>query len=431
MIWRRAGLVAGLMVVALAPSAQAAPLQAGVAKADITPAERRHDVRLRPARHHGEGRPHAADGTRARARRRRHQGGAALDRPRRRRSRRTRSSRGCRTSASRTRRSSTRARTRTRGPTACRTGRSSSSRARSGRRTRSACPVRAAWGAGRVLDVNRNRSIEAHLANHGLDMFYGQGDPTDDPKGAEHARDTRLRILRVDRLDGTPLAGWIHFPVHLTTSAPGRRHLGHRPRRHGHPPPRERRRRAGLHRLLYERRAGRPDAALRLLQPHRGDGPARQADRGEGDARVAGRREAPGPGRRRRRALDALVLLRPGGRARATPSATRRSGGSRSSAGRRTARRSSTRRSRPRAGGCRRTPHIRCTGARSSSRAGSCTSWCRRCRSSASATGCCSARRASRASRWGAASRRPSGRSCRPGSRTRSSSGSPTTTWAT
>ena len=67
---------------------------------------------------------------------------------------------------------------------------------------------------------NRNRSIEAHLANHGLDMFYGQGDPTDDPKGAEHARDTRLRLLRVDRLDGTPLAGWIHFPVHLTTSAP-------------------------------------------------------------------------------------------------------------------------------------------------------------------------------------------------------------------
>ncbi len=81
-------------------------------------------------------------------------------------------------------------------------------------------PVRAAWGTRRVLDVNRNRSIEAHLANHGLDMFYGQGDDTDDPKGAEHARDTRLRILRVDRLDGTPLAGWIHFPVHLTTSAP-------------------------------------------------------------------------------------------------------------------------------------------------------------------------------------------------------------------
>ena len=81
-------------------------------------------------------------------------------------------------------------------------------------------PARAAWGRRRVLDVNRNRSIEAHLANHGLDLFYGQGDPTDDPLGEEHARDTRLRMLRVDRADGTPLAGWIHFPVHLTTSGP-------------------------------------------------------------------------------------------------------------------------------------------------------------------------------------------------------------------
>ena len=81
-------------------------------------------------------------------------------------------------------------------------------------------PARAAWAAQRVYDVNRNRSIEAHLANHGLDLFYGQGDPTDDALGEEHARDTRLRMLRVDRADGTPLAGWIHFPVHLTTSAP-------------------------------------------------------------------------------------------------------------------------------------------------------------------------------------------------------------------
>jgi neutral ceramidase len=81
-------------------------------------------------------------------------------------------------------------------------------------------PVRAAWGSQRVLDVNRNRSIEAHLANHGLDQFYGQGHADDDPKGAEHSRDTRLRILRVDRVDGSPLAGWIHFPVHLTTSGP-------------------------------------------------------------------------------------------------------------------------------------------------------------------------------------------------------------------
>ena len=177
-------------------------------------------------------------------------------------------------------------------------------------------PVRAAWGTQRVLDVNRNRSIEAHLANHGLDLFYGQGDQTDDPRGAEHSRNTRLRILRVDRLDGRPLAGWIHFPVHLTTSAPdvdiwdsdlavaATHHLQTAVGA------------AGLHGPLHERRAGRPDAALRLLQPHRGDGPARQADRREGDAGVAGGGRAPAAQGGRRRALDALVLLRPGGRAR-------------------------------------------------------------------------------------------------------------------
>ncbi|HYH59140.1 MAG TPA: neutral/alkaline non-lysosomal ceramidase N-terminal domain-containing protein [Thermoleophilaceae bacterium] len=81
-------------------------------------------------------------------------------------------------------------------------------------------PARAAWGTANVLDVNRNRSIEAHLANHGLDQFYGQGHPEDDPDGADHTVDSRLRLLRVDRAAGGPLAGWIHFPVHLTTSAP-------------------------------------------------------------------------------------------------------------------------------------------------------------------------------------------------------------------
>ena len=85
---------------------------------------------------------------------------------------------------------------------------------------KSRVPVKAAWASSRVLDVNRNRSIEAHLANHGIEQFYGQGHPEDDPEGVEHTRDTRLRILRVDRMDGRPLAGWIHFPVHLTTSAP-------------------------------------------------------------------------------------------------------------------------------------------------------------------------------------------------------------------
>lgn len=81
-------------------------------------------------------------------------------------------------------------------------------------------PAEAAWITADVGNVNRNRSIEAHLANHGHDLFYGQGSPIDDPDGPDHARDTRLRLLRVDGVDGTPLAAWMIFPVHLTTYTP-------------------------------------------------------------------------------------------------------------------------------------------------------------------------------------------------------------------
>jgi hypothetical protein len=82
-------------------------------------------------------------------------------------------------------------------------------------------PARAAWGDGTVPDANRNRSIEAHLANFGLDLFYGAGRPEDAPGGADSTRDMRLRVLRVEHADGTPLAAWMEFPVHLTTSTPG------------------------------------------------------------------------------------------------------------------------------------------------------------------------------------------------------------------
>jgi neutral ceramidase len=81
-------------------------------------------------------------------------------------------------------------------------------------------PARAGWGAREVPGVARNRSLEAHLANHGLDQFYGQGRVEDDPVGPEHTLDRTLRVLRVERTDGTPLAAWLNFPVHLTMSTP-------------------------------------------------------------------------------------------------------------------------------------------------------------------------------------------------------------------
>ena len=81
-------------------------------------------------------------------------------------------------------------------------------------------PARAAWGTGIVTSANRNRSIEAHLANFGFDLFYGQGSPDQAPGGTDSTRDLRLRVLRVEHADGTPLAAWMEFPVHLTTSTP-------------------------------------------------------------------------------------------------------------------------------------------------------------------------------------------------------------------
>lgn len=81
-------------------------------------------------------------------------------------------------------------------------------------------PARAGWGQVTVPGVARNRSIEAHLANHGIDQFYGEGHPEDDPEGADHGVDRRLRVLRVEGTDGRPIAAWMNFPVHLTTSTP-------------------------------------------------------------------------------------------------------------------------------------------------------------------------------------------------------------------
>lgn len=77
-------------------------------------------------------------------------------------------------------------------------------------------PARAAWARGTVDGVNQCRSVEAHLANHGLDVPPGEGSPDLDPEGPDHVRDLDLRLLRVDRADGTPLTAWSVFAVHPT-----------------------------------------------------------------------------------------------------------------------------------------------------------------------------------------------------------------------
>jgi neutral ceramidase len=81
-------------------------------------------------------------------------------------------------------------------------------------------PARAGWADATVLDANHNRSLEAHLANHRLDLYPGTGHVELDPDGADHPRDTTLRLLRVDSEDGRPLAAWAQFSAHPTTFGP-------------------------------------------------------------------------------------------------------------------------------------------------------------------------------------------------------------------
>jgi len=86
-------------------------------------------------------------------------------------------------------------------------------------------PATAAWATARLDDANLNRSLEAHLANHGMDLYPGTGEVALDPDGDEHPRDTTLRLLRVDGADGEPLAAWAHFSVHPTTFSPANVYL--------------------------------------------------------------------------------------------------------------------------------------------------------------------------------------------------------------
>jgi neutral ceramidase len=80
-------------------------------------------------------------------------------------------------------------------------------------------PAAAAWGHARLLGVTQNRSIEAHLANHGIHVPYGQGSPDMDPKGPDDTIDPDVDVLRVDKLEHgrrVPIGAWSNFADHGT-----------------------------------------------------------------------------------------------------------------------------------------------------------------------------------------------------------------------
>ena len=61
-------------------------------------------------------------------------------------------------------------------------------------------PAVAGWGATTLAGLTRNRSIEAHLANHGILEEFGSGSAAQDPDGVEHTIDPEVNVLRVDKL---------------------------------------------------------------------------------------------------------------------------------------------------------------------------------------------------------------------------------------
>jgi neutral ceramidase len=95
------------------------------------------------------------------------------------------------------------------------------------RADRDRAPAVAGWGRERLLGLTRNRSLEAHLADHGIEREYGQGSVSQDPGGYEHTVDPAVNVLRVDKLvrrrgsrkrRRVPIGGWSTFAAHGTVT---------------------------------------------------------------------------------------------------------------------------------------------------------------------------------------------------------------------
>jgi hypothetical protein len=80
-------------------------------------------------------------------------------------------------------------------------------------------PAAAAWGRTELTGLTQNRSIEAHLADHGIDVAFGDGTPEMDPDGVNHTIDPAVDVLRVDKLTRKrriPIGAWSAFADHGT-----------------------------------------------------------------------------------------------------------------------------------------------------------------------------------------------------------------------
>jgi hypothetical protein len=80
----------------------------------------------------------------------------------------------------------------------------------------------AAWGRTEIPEgLTENRSIEAHLANYGIDRELGEGRAEESPRGVDSTIDPDLDVLRVDKRIGgrlVPVGMWSTFANHGTVN---------------------------------------------------------------------------------------------------------------------------------------------------------------------------------------------------------------------
>src|SRR3954453_510900 len=82
-------------------------------------------------------------------------------------------------------------------------------------------PAEVGWGYTTILGLTANRSIEAHLADHGIFVDYGKGSVSQDPLGYPDTIDPEVNVLRVDHVKGkrhTPIGIWSTFADHGTVN---------------------------------------------------------------------------------------------------------------------------------------------------------------------------------------------------------------------
>jgi neutral ceramidase len=84
-------------------------------------------------------------------------------------------------------------------------------------------PAALGWGHTDLTGLTQNRSIEAHLADHGIRVPVGKGTAAMDPDGVTHTIDPSVDVLRVDQLVSgpsgvrqVPIGAWSNFADHGT-----------------------------------------------------------------------------------------------------------------------------------------------------------------------------------------------------------------------